>query len=195
MAKTVNLGLPLISPSQAQKHVTVNEALSRLDTVTQLRVVSSTLAVPPADAGAGASYLVPSNASGMGGKGGQIAARSNGGWVFLEPVAGWRVWHIGDATSLVYDGKVWIAGAMAVSRSGASTVAEILEFDHTVVVGATSSIANAIPRNTQVIGVTGCVLSTIRGTGVTGWKVGVAGAVSRFGTGLGLAAGTSCMVF
>ena len=33
---TVNLELPYILPSQAQKHVTHNEALQRLDALTQL---------------------------------------------------------------------------------------------------------------------------------------------------------------
>ena len=36
MARTAQLDLPLVAPSQAQKHVTVNEALARLDAVAQL---------------------------------------------------------------------------------------------------------------------------------------------------------------
>ncbi len=33
MTDTTRLGLPLLAPAQAQKHVTVNEALGRLDAV------------------------------------------------------------------------------------------------------------------------------------------------------------------
>ena len=36
MAKTAQLDLPLVMPAQAQKHVTVNEALARLDAAAQL---------------------------------------------------------------------------------------------------------------------------------------------------------------
>ena len=48
MARTAQLSLPLVMPSQAQKHVTVNEALARLDAAAQLRVHSSRSRCPPA---------------------------------------------------------------------------------------------------------------------------------------------------
>ena len=40
MADTTNLTLPLLAASQAQKHVTVNEALTRLDGMVQLTLRS-----------------------------------------------------------------------------------------------------------------------------------------------------------
>ena len=46
MADTTNLTLPLLAASQAQKHVTVNEALSRLDGMVQLRLLSISTATP-----------------------------------------------------------------------------------------------------------------------------------------------------
>ena len=42
------LSLPHILPSQAQKHVTHNEALRLLDVMVQLAVTQRTLAAPPA---------------------------------------------------------------------------------------------------------------------------------------------------
>lgn len=191
MARTVNFGLPLIAPSQAQKHVTVNEALSRLDAVTQLRVLGSTLTTPPAEAQNGASYIVPDFAADdWAGQSGRIAVRSNGGWVFLEPVAGWRAWHVEYAAPLVFDGVAWLSGAIAVSSGGACTVAEVLEFDHALTPGISNLSIDTIPRNTQVIGVTGRVIEEIQGAGLTGWRIGVPGAVDRFGTSLGRAAGS-----
>ena len=48
MSQTLpNLGLPVMQPSQVQKHVTHNEALNVLDTVTQLCVLDSTLTTLP----------------------------------------------------------------------------------------------------------------------------------------------------
>ena len=45
-----NLKLPFILPSQAQKHVTHNEALQILDALVQLTAISSSRSVPPASA-------------------------------------------------------------------------------------------------------------------------------------------------
>ena len=63
------LGLPnsrcrCVLPAQAQKHVTVNEALARLDAAAQLRVVSFAETTPPPSAVDGAGYAVPAGASG-----------------------------------------------------------------------------------------------------------------------------------
>ncbi|MCZ4352271.1 DUF2793 domain-containing protein [Roseovarius aestuarii] len=41
------LGLPYLQPSQAQKHVTHNEALQRLDALVQLSVVALNVETPP----------------------------------------------------------------------------------------------------------------------------------------------------
>ena len=52
------LALPYIQPSQAQKHVTHNEALRVLDAVVQLAVQSYTQQVPPSTASEGDRFLV-----------------------------------------------------------------------------------------------------------------------------------------
>ena len=53
-----NLNLPLMQASQAQKHVTHNEALNILDTAAQLSVQSSSVTTPPV-AVDGDRYLFP----------------------------------------------------------------------------------------------------------------------------------------
>ena len=47
MAETSQFSLPLLSSAQAQKHITVNEALAIVDAVAQLRFLSATIATPP----------------------------------------------------------------------------------------------------------------------------------------------------
>ena len=47
MTNTPNLSLPYLATAQAQKHVTVNEALSQLDGLVQLSVLDRDLASPP----------------------------------------------------------------------------------------------------------------------------------------------------
>ena len=53
MTDTSQLKLPLLQPAQAQKHVTVNEALVRLDGLAQLVMQSRSLTIPPPTAAAG----------------------------------------------------------------------------------------------------------------------------------------------
>lgn len=190
MSRTAHLDLPLVLPAQAQKHVTVNEALARLDAVAQLRVISSGVGTPPGGVGEGASYLVPAGAGGdWAGMAGRIAVRANGGWVFLTPRAGWRSWDESSAGVLTFDGTDWVADALAVSPHGAGTAWRVIEFDHPVVPGATNTTAVTIPSHSQVVGVTARVVVGLSGA-VTGWKVGIAGSADRYGSGLGVAAGS-----
>jgi hypothetical protein len=48
MDRSPNLDMPFILPSQAQKHVTHNEALWSLDALIQLAVLDHDLTAPPA---------------------------------------------------------------------------------------------------------------------------------------------------
>ena len=189
MAKTAQFGLPLVAPSQAQKHVTVNEALARLDAVAQPRVVSSSVQEPPAVSSDGTSYLVPQGSIGAWvGRAGHVAVWSNGGWVFLVPKAGWRVWDDSQGRHRQFDGTDWITDALVVSPGGAATCWRVVEFDHVIAPGAANLTATVVPVQAQVLGVTGRVVSSLTGPGLTGWRIGVSGADDRYGTDIGLAA-------
>ena len=59
MTDTANLGLPCIEGSQAQKHVTHNEALRIIDTLVQLAVNDRDLTAPPALPGEGDRFDGP----------------------------------------------------------------------------------------------------------------------------------------
>lgn len=71
--QTARLRLPYILPSQAQKHVTHNEALQRLDAIVQL-VIKDVVAAPPDNASEGDCFLLSLDAAGdWAGKGGKLA--------------------------------------------------------------------------------------------------------------------------
>ncbi len=108
MDLTENLDLPFIMPSQAQKHVTHNEALRMLDALVQCAVVSADLSEPPADPAAGERHIVAGGATGAwAGRDGRIAAWQDGAWAFLTPQSGWRC-HVADRNALwVHDGAAW----------------------------------------------------------------------------------------
>lgn len=187
MPRTSELSLPLVMPAQAQKHVTVNQALAILDTVTQLRVKDSLTTTPPPSAGDGDAFLVPAGAGeAWAGKAGMIAAWSNGGWSYLTPRPGWRAWDERLAGWQMFDGSVWVPNALAVSAGGARLSARVLEFDHEIAAGATNLTTVRIPAGAQVVGLSGRVTSAVVGAGITGWRAGVTGSDNRYGSGLGL---------
>lgn len=190
MTETPTLGLPLVQPSQAQKHVTVNEALMRIDALGQLVVASRVATVPPATAPEGAVYAVPAGAvNAWAGQEGRLALFLNGGWAFLSPQAGWRGWIADEGTTAIYDGTAWIAGTGAASQSGAASALRVIETDHTVAAGPSSDTVPVIPAQSLVIGVTGRVLNTITGSAAT-WRLGIVGVSDdRYGSGLGLGSG------
>lgn len=189
MSDTPHIGLPLVMPAQAQKHVTVNEALARIDALMQLTLASRSVTVPPA-AAEGDAYAVPTGAvNAWAGREGQVALWLNGGWAFVVPKPGWRGFVVDEGVPASFDGVDWIAGVGAVSASGAATTLRVVEFDHAVGAGATSETAPMIPAQSLLIGVTGRVLTAIGGT-AGAWRLGIGGLDdARYGSGLGLGAG------
>jgi len=139
----------------------------------------------------GQAYGVPAAAvNDWNGHGGEVAIFANGGWVFLTPATGWRAWIEDRFSAAVFDGQSWRQDALALSTNGAVSSHRIMEFDHVIAPGASSSTVQSIENSASVIGITGRVISEITGTGVTGWSLGVAGSVDRYGTGLSLASGS-----
>ena len=97
-----NLELPYIMPSQAQKHVTHNEAIGMLDALVQLAVVTRQLAAPPSSPGNGECYIVAAGASGAwSGHDNAIAHRLDGAWSFYPPRAGFLC-HVADEVRFVF---------------------------------------------------------------------------------------------
>ncbi|RLP25218.1 DUF2793 domain-containing protein [Mesorhizobium sp. YM1C-6-2] len=113
MENSANLQLPYIMPSQAQKHVTHNEAVRTLDALVQLAVLDRDLPTPPATPVDGARYLIAAvGTDAWAGKDGTIAAWQDGAWAFLAPKAGWVVWVADEDRLLGFDGAAWIDAAV-----------------------------------------------------------------------------------
>ena len=188
MFETNQFSLPLLQASQAQKHITVNEALCRLDAVAQLRVQQVGVTVPPISGIDGQAYVVGDLATGdWTGQDGNIALWFNGGWEFISPLLGWRAFDVSAVAERYYNGQDWVLGAVVCSGSGAATVSRIVEFDHVLGAEAVSVTATAIPSHSSVLGVTARVVVPIAGTGVSTWGLGVNGDPTRYGNGLGMA--------
>jgi len=105
---TTHLLLPYILASQAQKHVTHNEALRLLDAMVQLSVLDRDLTAPPASPADGDRYLVAASASGLwAGWDLNVAFWIDGVWQRLVPRPGWLAWVADEATLFAWDGLAW----------------------------------------------------------------------------------------
>ncbi len=110
MDETTNLLLPYILAAQAQKHVTHNEALRKLDALVQISIVDRDLASPPASPTEGARYIVPASPTGAWtGHANTIAAWQDGAWAFFTPRTGWLAWIEDEATPVAWNGTAWVA--------------------------------------------------------------------------------------
>jgi hypothetical protein len=129
MDQTSNLRFPYIAPSQAQKHVTHNEAIRALDALVQLAVLGRSGAEPPLDPDEGDRYVVGSAATGLwSGKDNQIAAWQDGAWAFFQPLEGWYAWVIAERRFVVFNQAAWAADVKTetnpVPAVGINTVAD-----------------------------------------------------------------------
>ncbi len=128
MSNTPNLELPYIQPAQAQKHVTHNEAIRKLDALVHIGIVSRTLSQPPQTAGEGARYIVGVGAiESWQDQSGNVAAFQDGGWNFYEPQTGWVAWVEDEALLVVHTGGNWqavVADTPQLSELGINTDAD-----------------------------------------------------------------------
>jgi Protein of unknown function (DUF2793) len=117
--------LPELFVGQAQKEITHNEALARIDALLHPEI-QAVLAAAPAtlsDADDGKCWIIGDSATGpWAGKSRQIARWSGGSWRYLTPVEGMSVWHVADSKRLFYIGGSWIAPAAIATPTGGAVV-------------------------------------------------------------------------
>ncbi|WP_254871529.1 DUF2793 domain-containing protein [Pseudooceanicola sp. HF7] len=122
------LSLPYLMPSQAQKHVTHNEALQLLDTLVQLAVSDRDLTAPPASPAEGERHIVASGASGdWAGQDGAIATRDGLTWIFQAPKPGWRAYVLDEDQVVTWRDNAWQDAGdlpMQVAELGVSATAD-----------------------------------------------------------------------
>lgn len=124
---TPRFQLPFILPGQAQKELFHNEALIRLDMLTQTTVERSPLATPPAEPEEGQCWIVAPGANGAWtGMIDALAMASGSGWRFIPPQPGMHVWNKADAIGLRWTGSAWTSEltGSSVVIAGQQVVAE-----------------------------------------------------------------------
>jgi len=108
MTNSTHLKLPYILPGQAQKHITHNEAIAALDTLTQLAVLDRDLNAPPGSPDVNMRYIVgPSPTGAWAGKSNQIAAWDGAAWLFHVAEPGWLAFVLDENGLLAWSGSAW----------------------------------------------------------------------------------------
>ena len=200
---TPNLALPLLAAAQAQKHITVNEALARLDGLVQLTVKNRDLTVPPVSPVDGERHIVAAGATGAwAGWDGDVVLFTGGAWLRLTPQEGWRVWVEDEGALVVRMGGAWLTLEAALSLLVRSPAVEVargpsgssigLHVDEELLSGLSgASVPStiAIPDRAIVLAVSTRTVTAV--TGATSYDCGIAGEPAKFGGSLGVAAGST----
>lgn len=108
---TPNLNLPLIAASQAQKHVTANEATLGLDALAQLSVIDRNANNPPGSPADGDTYIIGGAPTGAWAGQAQrtVTYYYNGVWYFYPPQAGWIAYVANETPRYrAFDRSTWV---------------------------------------------------------------------------------------
>lgn len=132
MSLTPKLALPYILPQQAQKHVTVNEGLRRLDALVQLAVRSASVTAEPASPLDGDCHILPAGKTGAAWgamTNGAIAAFQDGAWSQITPREGFLAYVQDTDALLAYNGATWVSvGGGTVATTGTPAAPQFARF-------------------------------------------------------------------
>ncbi len=184
MSATGRLGLPYIVTSQAQKEVTHNEGLDRLDAFVT-PVVADIANAAPGSPSVGDLYIVGSSPTGdFAGQANKLAQYQSGGWVFYTPFKWMDAFVESTDSRMAYDGSGWVPFGLIMQDSGEYLRVERWQED--VDLSSATQTTTNIPNRATVLAVNTRVITAITGT-VTSFGVGVSGDTSRYGNGIGTA--------
>ena len=196
---TPNLALPYLAAAQAQKHVTVNEALDALDGLVQLSVISAALSAPPGNPTEGDRYIIASGATGAWtGWDASATQFSGGAWQRLIPQTGWLAWDAASGQLLVWTGSAWTgldvamgllarASSVRVAEGPAGSATDMVVAEELIsgLAGTSATSTATIPNRAIVLGVSARTVTAV--TGASSYDCGIAGETSKFGGSLGAA--------
>jgi len=185
MSQTGRLGLPYIVTSQAQKEVTHNEGLNRLDAFVT-PVVSEIVDTPPVSPVVGVLVIVGTSPTGdFVAHENELAQYLTGGWIFYTPFK-WMDAVVESLDSrMSYDGSGWVPFGLIMKDSGEYLRVGHKQEDITVDSGVSVDSAITIPDRSILLTVNIRVMTAV--TGATSFDVGITGEPNKFGGSIGVA--------
>lgn len=113
MDHTPRFGMPLLVAGQAQKEIAHNEALAILDSLCAPAVEDGPADTPPETPPVGTSYIVGSAPTGAwSGQDGKLAIFAEGGWRFVDPPVGIRVFVASSGQTAEFRDSGWEYGVI-----------------------------------------------------------------------------------
>lgn len=123
MTLTTNLAISLLEQSQAQKEITINQALMRIDALMNTGAKSRSTSTPPASPSAGDVYIMTTSPTGAwAGQAGKIAWFDSI-WRFLTPGEGMSLWVCDEDLLATYNGSAWLLDGVATQSGSSYTLA------------------------------------------------------------------------
>ena len=161
---TARFGLPFILPGQAQKELYHNEALVRADALLHAAVETGPLTTPPANPIEGQCWIVGSGASGAwSGYDHHLVTWTEGGWRFIEPLKGLRVFNLSAGFWIHWTGSIWTNGELPVSRIEVAGQQVVGERQSAIVSPSGGTIIDA-----EVRAAVNQIIATLMSHGLTG---------------------------
>lgn len=188
MSRTERLGLPHILQAQAQKEVTHNQALNKLD-VFVMPIVEAISNTPPTNVAGGNIYIVGTSPEDVfSGHNNDLAQYLGDSWMFYTPIAWMDVIIKETQSRIIFDGNSWVPYGLITRDSG-----EYLRVEHwqedIALAGNSVSTVQVLPDHSSVIAINIIVLEDI--TGVPSFAVGVKDDPSRYGDRISVAKDTT----
>ena len=161
---TARLALPLLQSGQAQKEMTHNEALARLDLAVQPRVATIGLNDPPASPAAGDCWIVGAAPTGdWSGMAGALAGWTDDGWRFVAALDGMVIWVADQAVPARYLAGAWVIGDLAGAQVSIGGVKVLGAQAAAIAEPSGGTVVDAEGRATI-----GQILAALRGHGLIG---------------------------
>lgn len=152
MTTTTNLAITLVEQSQAQKEVTVNAALTRIDALMNTAALSRTTATPPGSPSAGDLYIVGDSATGAWSSQDGNIAYYDQTWKFITANEGMQLYVADEDVFYVYVGADWLSQAIHVydALTGTSHTLDSSYIAKSVVFSNGSAITFTLPNDLYV---------------------------------------------
>lgn len=182
MALTSNLSITLVEQAQAQKEVTVNQAITKIDAVLNCGAIDKDIATPPGSPAEGDMYIIASGGTDdWNGHDGELTYFEQI-WRFVSPNEGMRVFVNDENTAYVFDGSAWIPetaihhSVIVTASSGSSLTLDIAAGTTQDITLDSSSVALSL-SNPAASGKAGQMTIIIRQDGTGGRTITWPGSV------------------
>lgn len=109
MTNTTNLNISLVAQNQAQKEITVNEALSVIDAVLNRGAIHNGTNTPPGSPASGDLYIIGNSPTGSWVSRANHIAYYNTTWKFITPNEGMTIWVNDEDMQYSWDGSAWVS--------------------------------------------------------------------------------------